>query len=223
MNRRSTPLPLVLVVVMGAAANAQYSGGSGTEADPWQIATAADLIALGQNTGHYGDYFVMTADIDLTGHTFTAAVIAAWDPSSGVYFPPEESRFAGTFDGNGYVIRSLVINADGPPSGGGGLFGALDVGGELRGLGLVDCSVAGGLNMASLVSSNLGTVSSCYATGSVTGHYIVGGLAGFNGGTISACHATNSIMGDPEAAFVPGGVGGLVGCEHGRRDFVVLR
>jgi hypothetical protein len=48
-----------------SAAHAQYSGGSGTADDPYQIATAADLIALGETPDDYDEHFILTADIDL--------------------------------------------------------------------------------------------------------------------------------------------------------------
>ena len=211
MNRRSYMRALGLLTMMTATTSAQYSGGSGTESDPWQLATPADLIALGGNTGHYDDHFVMTADIDLTGHTFTAAVVAPWDPAD----PSGGGYFTGTFDGGGHVIRSLTINAPAAPSGGGGLFGVVDIGGEVRNLGLVDCSVTGGVYMAGLASCNVGTISSCYAIGSVTGDETVGGLVGFNGGAISFCHATTSVTsgGYPEGVFP--GTGGLVAVNGG--------
>jgi len=39
-------LIIVTIFVFVATVQAQYSGGSGTADDPYQIATAADLIAL---------------------------------------------------------------------------------------------------------------------------------------------------------------------------------
>ena len=54
-----------------------YSGGSGTEDDPYQIATAADLIELGNDPCNYDKYFILTADIDLSGYSFNRPVIAA--------------------------------------------------------------------------------------------------------------------------------------------------
>ena len=46
---------------------AQYSGGSGTAEDPYQIATAADLIAPGETPDDYDKHLVLTADIDMSG------------------------------------------------------------------------------------------------------------------------------------------------------------
>jgi hypothetical protein len=48
-----------------ASAHANYSGGSGTAQDPYQIATAADLIALAETPGDYDKHFLLTADIAL--------------------------------------------------------------------------------------------------------------------------------------------------------------
>jgi hypothetical protein len=59
---------------------AKYSGGTGEPNDPYQIATAADLIALGETPADYDKHFLLTADIDLDqrpGKVFDKAVIAA--------------------------------------------------------------------------------------------------------------------------------------------------
>ena len=65
---------------------AQYSGGAGTPEAPYQIATAQDLIDLGDNPNDYDRHFILTADIDLSGHPFQKAVI---------------DFFYGSLDGNG--------------------------------------------------------------------------------------------------------------------------
>ena len=44
---------------------AKYSGSSGTLDDPYQTATAADLIALSEDPNGYDKHFILTADIDL--------------------------------------------------------------------------------------------------------------------------------------------------------------
>ena len=54
-----------LLLAFASTATAKYSGGSGEPNDPYQIATAADLIALGETPGDYDKHFVLTADIDL--------------------------------------------------------------------------------------------------------------------------------------------------------------
>ena len=45
-----------------------FSGGSGTEADPWVITTAAQLNAV---RNHLGGHYRLSADIDLSGMNWT--------------------------------------------------------------------------------------------------------------------------------------------------------
>jgi hypothetical protein len=96
-------------------ATCKYSGGSGTPDDPYQIATAEDLMLLGETPEDYDKHFILTADIDLDPNlpgrkVFGMAVIAPdIDPTwSKVESNPYDGRaFAGVFDGNGYVIGNL--------------------------------------------------------------------------------------------------------------------
>ena len=91
-----------------------YSGGNGTESEPWLISSVADLKLLANtinngdaakfdanctDTGggipgnYHGYYFKQTKDLDLSN-------IASWDPigySGSCYF-------AGHYDGGGYTI-----------------------------------------------------------------------------------------------------------------------
>lgn len=95
-----------------------YSGGSGTETDPWLISSVTDLQLLantindGKAAGfdadcrdtedgipgnYHGYYFKQTTDLDLSR-------IASWDPigySGGYGF-----YFAGNYDGGGYTISN---------------------------------------------------------------------------------------------------------------------
>ena len=65
-------------------------------------------------------------------------------------------------------------------------------------------------NVGGLVGFSFGTISACYATGTVTGSANnVGGLVGDNSGTISACYATGTVTGSAN------NVGGLVGANFG--------
>lgn len=54
---------LFLTIISNAYA--KYSGGTGEPNDPYQIATAVDLIALGEDANDYDKHFILTADIDL--------------------------------------------------------------------------------------------------------------------------------------------------------------
>src|SRR5512136_2453117 len=98
-------------------AQAKYSGGSGTAKDPYQIATAADLIALGETPADYDKHFILTADIDLDpnlpgGKAFDKAVIkpVGEGPLNIIEEPP---FFTGIFDGDGHTISHLTIKGTG--------------------------------------------------------------------------------------------------------------
>ena len=119
MKKKVLSLLLTLCLVMTfvpmaafAAEAPLFSGGTGTQQDPWLITSQADLIALAEflNSGNaatfdtenagvgncHGYYFKQTADIDLTG--------VAWEPIgySGDYY------FAGNYDGDGHTISNAT-------------------------------------------------------------------------------------------------------------------
>jgi hypothetical protein len=188
-----------------------YSGGAGTEADPYQIATKQDLLDLGTTTADYDKYFILTADIDLVGETFTTAVIAPDTDNASDDFKGAE--FTGSFDGNGHVIRNLTIDTDGAENDCLGLFGKLGSGANVTSLGVKDFVIS--WNSISKFVGGLcgynfsGTVTQCYATGSASGGSYVGGLCGKNdSGTISKCYATASASGGRYWDYYVGGLCG---------------
>ena len=182
-------------------AHAKYSGGTGEPKDPYQIATAADLIALGESPDDYDKHFILTADIDLDPKlpgrkVFDKAMIArSW-----------ESGFTGVFDGNGHRVLHPTIKGKDYDYGV-GLFGYLKSGAEVMDLGVVDVNIAGsGDNIGGLAGENFGAVTACYSTGVVSGGSDVGGLVGCNSwrGTVTQCYSAAVVTGD-------GSIGGLVG------------
>ncbi len=232
---------LLVTLTMGLLAlpvNAQYSGGTGEPNDPYQIATAADLIALGETPEDYDKHFVLTADIDLDPNLpgrkiFDRAVIASNVDDAEDRF--EGTPFSGVFNGNSHRLLHITIKGGGYL----GLFGQLEAGAEVTALGIVDgkisgshnyvggiagnnwnssitasycdCIVTGDSLVGGLVGSNyFGRISRSYSTGRVIGMGDqVGGLAGSNLGSITTSYSTNMVTGRE-------GVGGLVG---GHEDF----
>jgi hypothetical protein len=112
--------PFLLSVASTTAG--KYSGGMGEPNDRYQIATAADLILLGDNPEYYGRHFVLTDDIDLDPNlpgrkVFDKAVIAPiMDPTKGGF---QGTFFTGILDGNGHTILG-AFRGSGPQGGGGG-------------------------------------------------------------------------------------------------------
>lgn len=97
-----------------------YAGGTGTEADPYLIETPQQLARMvgydvltdyTQNivNGSRGKYYKLTADIYLNDVT-----ASDWYTKSGLneWYTGTESRFCGSFDGNGHTIRGLHFASD---------------------------------------------------------------------------------------------------------------
>lgn len=87
-----------------------FAGGNGTKDDPYQIANAKQLAKLASevNSGvpgqtHFGEYFKLTAPIDLSGKR--------WIPIG--YGNASSKAFSGYFDGNNQVITGLYVDERG--------------------------------------------------------------------------------------------------------------
>jgi hypothetical protein len=198
---------LIAVCLVSTPAEAKYGGGTGEPNDPYQIATAEDLMLLGESPEDYDKHFILTADIDLDPNlpgrkVFDAAVIGV----------SPETPFVGVFDGNGHTILHLT-------AGGGfwwwsgdflGLFGVLGSGASVSNLGLEAVEVYGNMCVGGLAGSNGGSITASYCTGTVSGgtYIYVGGLVGSNGGSITASYSTCTVTGHQN-------VGGLVGYNGG--------
>ena len=94
------------------AGDVPFAGGSGTEEDPYQVATAEQLNAVRY---HLDSHFIQTADISLAeynnwepiGTENGAALYDKW------YNEKEYSDpFTGSFDGQNYIISNLTILQD---------------------------------------------------------------------------------------------------------------
>ena len=211
MKTRTTFILFLTAILTLAAGSAfgLYSGGSGTPGDPYKIATKTDLLTLAITSGDYSKCFILTADINMGGGTFTTAIIAAdTNPNSGF----QGIVFSGTFDGNDHKITNFTINGINGASFV-GLFGYIVSGGNIKNLGLENCSVSGSSGsyyVGGLVGYNSGGISDCYSTGAVSGSGSsnVGGLVGytFSSSSISNCYSTGSVSGSSNVY-----VGGLVG------------
>ena len=203
---------MIFCVPMGvfAAEAPSFSGGTGTQGDPWLIASQADVSALAEflNSGNaeqfdaenagvgncHGYYFKQTADIDLTGVT--------WEPIgySGSYY------FAGNYDGGGHSITNAVstgkVDSNGCATA--GIFGWVAFG-SVKNLHVKNAnSVATGQNNYSYVGGiagvcygssieNCSVVNSSLESKRNNNNNCAGSIVGYStGGTFEKCAAENN-------------------------------
>jgi hypothetical protein len=191
-----TIILLITIFSLSFPAYAKYSGGSGTPEDPYQIATAEDLIALCETPDDYDKHFILTDDIDLDPNL----------PGRKVFDKAVIGDFTGVFDGNGHTISNLTIDGRDYYL---GLFGYTRSGTDVRGVGVIDVNIIGTYDyVGGLVGRNDGNIAASYSTGSVKGRWAVGGLVGDNDGTITMSHTIASVSGYEW-------VGGLAGLNTG--------
>ena len=199
-------LCLCLMLAMCAVATAEaplFAGGAGTEDDPWQIATADQLLALsstvndGSAQGYPGQFFVMTEDIDLAG--------VEWQPIGHMDLTDMSiysCMFFGTFDGQGHTISNVIFNSDYPVCGVGVIGMNL---GEVKNLTVenvqIRCEDTYSMAVGGIVGYNMGAVHDVTLTGKndIAGVNATGGICGGSTGTTWNCtveDATIHVLGD---------------------------
>jgi hypothetical protein len=185
-------------------ASTEFGGGSGTEKDPFLIASPEQLARLAAivNRGDSlrGTHFKLVSDIDLWERE--------WIPI-GVL-----KDFNGKFDGDGHTLSSLRITHK-TPLYNLGLFGGVGKDGAIKNLSLREAIISptDGENRDALIggiaAANFGAVTDCSASIVVRGNEgIIGGIVGINRGSIENCSADAVLSGNK-------GAGGIVGFNSG--------
>jgi len=168
-------------IIIEDATENKYSGGSGTEDDPYQLATSEDLIQFSNTSEDWDKHFVQTANI-----IFDEAGEVDWngdgtiDNADNVGFSPignANIHFTGSFDGQGYRIKNLFIDNTLAYT---GLFGMLSHA-ELRNIALYNVDIASYYYVGALagfVHEDV-LIENCFSKGSVQGLSYVGGLIAY--------------------------------------------
>jgi hypothetical protein len=201
---------LLSICLFSQPAQAKYGGGTGESNDPYLIYTAEQMNAIGADPNDLDKHFKLMADIDLSSYTGCQFNIIG----------NNQTRFTGSFDGNGHEIYNSTYQSTGKDYI--GIFGyaCCDF---IKDVGLIDPNIDAGTghHFGSLVGYfTYGSISGCYVRGGkVSGEVCEGGLIG---GTVPA-----GIMGNPPKTLrisdcyavtrVSGTdfVGGLIGFYHG--------
>ena len=92
---------MMSVMVSTSFAADEYFTGEGTAESPFLIATSADLVKLAELTGtadsgYASKFYKLSADVDFANGEFSTPI--------GV-----GTAFTGTFDGDGHVIKNIII------------------------------------------------------------------------------------------------------------------
>jgi len=220
---------LIATAALCTAAQAvEFAAGTGQPNDPYQIATAEQLIAISDDPNLYNRHFVLVADLDL-------------DPNlaGGQLLSPGLVLSTGSFDGGGHSIINLTLSLDRRGTGLSALFASIGPGAVVRDLSLegtfaetgmpseagmlasrnegliINCHASGTLSFlrgGGLVAENLGFILSSSFAGTIAGPH-VGGLVGTNSGTIHDCSVAGEVV-NPGWTRTP--VGGLVDVNFGR-------
>ncbi len=216
-------------------AEREQPGGSGTQTDPYQIGSGAELawLANAVNNASSGTkfYVELTDDIDLGGQP--------WTPIGKFGYGSSDRSFSGSFRGNGHTVKGLNVSAEYA-----GLFGSIndaeitgvvvqgtvvstntnngDAGGIVgRAIGttnkIINCgneaAVSGGCNVGGILGNNQAyntkiTVLNCYNMGHISASDRAGGIVGRCGGSslsVTNCYNTGEITSNNYAAGVIAG------------------
>jgi hypothetical protein len=191
-----------------------FLSGDGTKDNPFRIYTAEELDLVGMGRCDWDKHFKLMADIDLSGYSYDAALIAPDIALLSTIWDFQGTPFTGIFDGNGHTISNLTITGENYL----GLFGQLDAWAIIKNLKLEAVNIKGtGDYIGGLVGSNSGSITTCSSTGTVNGDDYVGGLVGLNGsyGIINTSYSTSRVNGDHL-------VGGLIGYNYDSHTFVTM-
>jgi len=205
---------VIVVCVLGTAANGTPWEGNGTAEQPYLIFDACDMQAIGADSNYWDAHFKLMADIDLsayTGSSFNIIGGISPDPCLGYL----ENPFTGVFDGNGHIISNFSFKR--VKAAYVGLFGYVDdSNAEIRNVGVVAADVNTEIGLGYYIAAvagylESGSITGCYVKDSkVYGGYYVGGIVGQNiFGEIQDCNLIGTIViGDYY-------VGGLIGDNGG--------
>lgn len=199
-----TPLRGLSPAVQKARERARHvallTEGSGTQDDPYLISDAKQLDNIRNFLGYH---YLQTADIDLNEAPWSER--EGWQPIGNA-----ADKFEGSFDGNGHVIRGLIIRRN---ENGQGLFGQA-VKATFKNINLTEVDIKGRYKTGALLGKGTETViKNCSASGKVshykTGSDYMGGLVGFLYGSIYDSRADVEVY-SPQG-IAAGGLLGTVG------------
>ena len=177
------------------AAATGFANGDGSQDNPYQISSGAELAYLAKQVSggnsYENNYFKLTADIDLGGKEWNPIGYGSYDRNDSDVSCHE---FKGTFDGNNRTISGLKISDKRHV----GLFWTNN--GTIKNLYLDNVEISTYQGAGAICDNNKGTIENC---GVLSGKLIylgssggqVGGICESNSGKISKCYNMADIVG----------------------------
>ena len=208
----------VIAIFSSIALNAFSGSGAGTEKSPYIVTSADELFEV---RGDLNAYYKLANDIDLASWIEENTSIFGWSPIGTTSSP-----FNGTFDGNGKIIKNLIVKR--AESDYVGLFGVIQTG-TLKNIVILNPQIEGRNYVGAIlgyraVDNTLGDpgisgskVSNCYVvSGSISGNSYVGGVVGYSfastnsqGLIIEKCHNSSNVTGSQYCGGICGYSEGL--------------
>ncbi len=163
-------LLLSLSIGTKAGETKKYSGGQGTESNPYIIKTEEDLIQLSRTSDDWSSCFIQKADIIATNSSDTIISIGQ----------SYDNYFEGVYDGNNYRVKGFKIK--GRDNNDFGLFGSVS-NATLKNIRLEDNLLLRNYDVGFLVGTVFNSnITNCYVKGNL--HQLKGSF----GGLIISCH-----------------------------------
>ena len=200
-----------------AKAVSDFTGGTGTEADPYTVSSEAGLRYIQQQVSDgnsfAGQYIKLTSDVTLTGE---------WIPIGS----SASLAFAGHFDGAGHTVRNMTITDS--TLGYAGFFGYILSGASVRNVTLENASIsmsnagqsvyAGSLIAFMKVDTKgneVSIVDNCYASGNIDVSAadkvtVAGGLVGFSNQRAAVTNCGTNVTINADSGTGRATAGGLV-------------
>ena len=155
-------------------------------AQAFLICTPSQLSAIGAHPEHRASYFKLGADLDMSELSTPYTIIGAGAVDA----------FAGTFDGQFYIIHNLTASRERSA----GLFGWAAAGAVITRVVLRNANIAGAWSVGVLVGNNQGahiTRASVHGTVRALSRVkAMGGIVGYNGYKIEDSHANVTLISD---------------------------
>lgn len=178
-----------------------FAGGDGTQNNPFQIETAAQLAhfakTVNEGEAYLHKYIVLTADIDLANKE--------WTPIGN-----HSNLFKGNFNGNNHTVTGMQIRGELDCV---GLFGEckkFNVDSAIKNITVKDSVICGNKFVGAIVgSAEEINIENCRSIGNtINGETDVGGICGkiggYSVGKVSQCYNSSKVTGQ-------GRVGGIAG------------